>query len=232
MILRLIPAILLGLGVSAGLFWLMHLMLEHQADFTNREAVTQVDFIRLQQEELPLETITRELPPPPEPELAKPPPDPALAAATPAATVSSAAPPFDMPKLALPVGGGAIAAPVTGMVDWSMSLPALETGSRPNEKALGGPEAAGNALAAIVRIPPTYPMEARRQKLEGWVKLEFTVQPDGAVAEVKVLDAKPPNIFNQAAIQAISQWKFRPALQDGKPVRKRAAQTLKFALDK
>ena len=138
-----------------------------------------------------------------------------------------------MPKLALPVGGGTIAAPVTGLSDWSsMNLPAPDTGATPRETMPSTPGALNSTLGAIVRIPPTYPMEARRQKIEGWVRMEFTVQEDGTVADVKVKESKPSSIFDQAAVNAISQWKFRPAMQDGKPVRKRAAQTLKFALDK
>jgi len=219
---------LLGLGVSAGLYWLMYAMLQHQTGLTEREPVTQVDFIRLKREETAPETLTRELPPPPVPETSIPPASTAIATSSPSQPSASAAPAFDMPKLALPVGGGSIAAPVTGLSDWSsLDLPAPDTA--PREGLPGGQT---TALGAIVRIPPTYPMEARRQKIEGWVRMEFTVQEDGTVADVKVKESKPSSIFDQAAVNAISQWKFRPAMQDGKPVRKRAAQTLKFALDK
>lgn len=227
MIPRLIPALLLGLGVSAGLFWLMYAMLQQHYEHTDRDPLTQVDFVRLKREETPPDTLTRELPPP-EPETSMPPTSTAIAAPDPSQPSAAAAPAFDMPKLALPVGGGGIAAPVTGLSDWSsLNLPAPDTA--PSEGLPGGQT---SALGAILRIPPTYPMEARRQKLEGWVRMEFTVQEDGTVADVKVKESKPSSIFDQAAVNAIRQWKFRPAMQDGKPVRKRAAQTLKFALDK
>jgi protein TonB len=224
-ILRLIPALLLGLGISAGLYWLMYAMLQHQTDPGGREPLTQIDFVRLQRKAEPPETLVRELPPPPPAEPPPPPPDAAIA---PSATQPSAtAPAFDMPKLALPVGAGNIGAPVTGIADWSsLNFMAPEA---PRDNLPGGQTA---ALGAIVRVPPMYPLEARRKKLEGWVKLEFTVTEDGTVTDIKVRAASPPGIFDQAAANAIGQWKFRPAMDQGKPVRKRAMQTLKFELDK
>lgn len=224
MILRLVPASLFGLGVSLGLFWLMHAMLRHHADLTERNPLTQVDFVRLKSTETAPETVARELPPPPVPDAPVPPPDaPSAVAPSPSQPVAA----FDMPKLNLPVGGGTIAAPVTGTLDWSMAMPALDAGATPGATGLEN-----SALTPIVRIPPTYPMQARRLKTEGWVKLEFTVQEDGSVVDIKVRDAKPAGTFDQAAMAAIGQWKFRPAMENGKPIRKRAMQTLKFELDK
>jgi protein TonB len=177
--------------------------------------------------------------PPPPPPAAEPavtalaPPDPAAAA--------SAAPAFDLPSSALPAAGGtggAVAIPVTGAINSSFGQPMAGvgtgggTGSGP--RALSAPDFGGTGagLAPIVRIPPAYPMEARRKKIEGWAKVEFTVLEDGSVAEVTVRSAQPAGVFDQAATAAIAQWKFRPAMESGKPVRKRAAQTLKFELNK
>lgn len=89
-----------------------------------------------------------------------------------------------------------------------------------------------SSLTPIRRIAPTYPIEARRQKLEGWVRVEFTVREDGSVEDITVKGAQPPGVFEQAAIAAIGEWLFSPATENGKPVRKRAAQTLRFELTK
>lgn len=235
MILRLIPSLLLGLIVSGALYWMMYLMLEHHYDLTDREALTQVDFVRLHREDPIPETLTRELPPPPPslPATVTPPPTETLAPAPASPSQPAVAPAFEMPRLALPVGGGTIAAPVTGATDWSsLAPPPPDAAGVPREAMPAAPGTSNAALAAIVRIPPTYPMEARRQKLQGWVRLEFTVTEDGSVTDIKVREARPPRVFDQAAINALGQWKFRPAMENGKPVRKRAAQTLKFELDK
>lgn len=227
MILRLIPALLLGLWVSAFLFWLMHAMLQHHDPHAGREAVTQVEFVRLKHEEPPPETLTRELPPPPVPDASLPPPVTGGNAAPPSPGQSTA-PALDLPRLALPVGGGGIATPV-GNAPLSLAMPEAGPGSRETPTAL---DPLGAQLAAIVRIPPTYPLEARRKKIEGWVRMELTVLEDGSVTDVRVKSAEPAGIFEQAAMAAITRWKFRPAMENGKPVRKRAAQTLRFELNR
>lgn len=181
------------------------------------------------------------IPPPPElppeptvsalPQLSPPP-----APANPGQTSSAAAAPaFDLPKLTLPTGGGnpgALAIPVSGVSNGLAEL--SMTGGNPGGRAPGAPDSgAGDMrLSPIVRIPPAYPLEARRQKIEGWVRMEFTVREDGTVDGIKVKGAQPVGVFEQAATAAIAQWKFTPALENGKPIRKRAAQTLKFELNR
>jgi protein TonB len=180
---------------------------------------------------------------PPPPDVASEPPDAALTQpSTPAApptpgAASAAAPAFDLPKLALPTNSGtigAIAVPVTGTSGGSMGLPMAGAGAGSGGQPLPAPGfgAGGAGLSPIARIPPTYPMEARRQKIEGWARVEFTVREDGSVGDIEVKGAQPAGVFDQAAMAAIAQWKFRPALENGKPARKRAAQTLKFELNR
>lgn len=86
------------------------------------------------------------------------------------------------------------------------------------------------ALAPLIRIPPVYPRRAAAKGIEGWVKLGFTVLETGDVSDVTVLSAKPTRIFNRAAIKAISSWKFRPKITNGKPVKQHATQTITFKL--
>jgi protein TonB len=86
------------------------------------------------------------------------------------------------------------------------------------------------ALTPLIRIPPIYPRRAAIKGIEGWVELEFTVLESGSVTDVKILKAKPKRIFNRAAINAISAWKFKPRITDGKPVKQRATQIITFQL--
>ncbi len=69
-----------------------------------------------------------------------------------------------------------------------------------------------------VRIQPEYPMRAQQQGVEGWALIEFTVGREGSVRNAVVLDADPKSIFDKAAVQAVSSWKYSPKIQDGKPV--------------
>ena len=75
-----------------------------------------------------------------------------------------------------------------------------------------------NRGARIVRqVPPRYPLDAARAGEQGWVDVEFTVNPDGSVGNVHVTNAEPRRVFDRAAVDAVSRWKFKPALINGVP---------------
>jgi protein TonB len=84
----------------------------------------------------------------------------------------------------------------------------------------------------IVAIKPQYPSSALYNKKEGYVTLEFTIQPDGSAADPKVVDAKPRRVFDSAAKNALLRSKFKPKVVDGKPVPSRATFTYQFNLPK
>jgi periplasmic protein TonB len=84
----------------------------------------------------------------------------------------------------------------------------------------------------LVRTPPLYPPSALSRKIEGHVKILFTVNEDGAVVDPEVIEAKPPNIFDSSAIRAIRNWKFRKKMVDGAAVSWKAVQTIIFELDR
>jgi TonB family protein len=65
--------------------------------------------------------------------------------------------------------------------------------------------------------------------VEGWVELAFTVQPNGSVDDVEVRNASPADIFDEAAVRAIRQWRFEPVLRNGEKVPQRAMVRLRFA---
>lgn len=76
--------------------------------------------------------------------------------------------------------------------------------------------------------PPVYPELARKAGLEGTVYIEFIVGSDGKVGNVNVLQG--PQIFRQAAIDAIRKWKFEPAMLNEKAVAVRMTQSVIFKL--
>lgn len=63
------------------------------------------------------------------------------------------------------------------------------------------------------RVPPEYPARAQRRGLEGYVEVRFTIRPDGSVDSnsLRVVEARPRNVFERAAMRAISRWQFPEA---------------------
>jgi protein TonB len=84
-----------------------------------------------------------------------------------------------------------------------------------------------------VRIEPDYPMKARQRGLEGWVVLEFTITPAGTIKDAKVLQAQPPGVFDEAAVRAVTRWKYNPKIEGGVAVERPGIKVrLDFKLDK
>ena len=79
-------------------------------------------------------------------------------------------------------------------------------------------------------VKPVHPEEAIRDSLEGKVFLKFRVNVDGSVSDVRVL--RGPEVFHQAAIDGVSQFRFKPAEHNGKPVAVWMTQPVTFRLPK
>jgi TonB family protein len=71
------------------------------------------------------------------------------------------------------------------------------------------PARAAESRAVKSRTSPVYPEMAKRLRIEGMVKLEATVNPDGKVTAVKVVSGN--SMLGLAATQAVNNWKFVPA---------------------
>jgi TonB family protein len=76
------------------------------------------------------------------------------------------------------------------------------------------------------KVPPVYPLEARRVRLEGNVVLEAMVTAQGRVEDLKVISGNP--LLAQAAMDAVNQWRYTPYLLNGEPVRKEIRITISF----
>jgi TonB family protein len=85
-------------------------------------------------------------------------------------------------------------------------------------------------LKLLTSVPPVYPSKALTSAIEGSVEMEFTIAESGAVRDITVRAANPPGVFEQAAITALSQWRYQPVLRGGAPVAQRAHLRIRFAL--
>jgi len=80
--------------------------------------------------------------------------------------------------------------------------------------------------------PPVFPLGARERGVSGWVDVQFLVKQDGAVSDVTITGAEPVGIFEQAAMDAVRKWRYKPMQRDGHAVDQHARLRMKFALDK
>jgi len=86
-----------------------------------------------------------------------------------------------------------------------------------------------NSLARIEYVAPKFPAATRNGEVNGWVELEFTVRTDGSTGDIVVTNSYPRNLFDSSAVRAISQWRYKPVLLNGKPVDQRAAVRIRFS---
>ncbi len=76
---------------------------------------------------------------------------------------------------------------------------------------------------------PVYPELARKAGLEGVVFVSFTVSAEGSVRQVRAV--RGPEIFRGAAIEAVSQFVFEPAVQNDRAVAVKMSMPIRFRLD-
>jgi len=174
--------------VVFGLFWLMQYLIQSAT----------MDLDKTKSLRLPdfvrikqNERVNRREPPPekpPQPD--EPPPEP---------------PPPSMDDITPETGTMAVTA---GPVTTSIKLNASGFGLAPSD---------GEYLP-IVKVQPIYPRRALSRGIEGYVIVQFTVTKQGTTRDIQVVEAKPDNIFNKAAIQAAAKFKYKPRVVDGEPI--------------
>jgi protein TonB len=90
---------------------------------------------------------------------------------------------------------------------------------------VGGRVKAPNQLYAP---PPIYPALARQAKIQGDVKLDAIIDEEGRVVELKVISGHP--LLLDAAIRAVSQWRYQPTLLNDQPTSIQLIVTVQFRL--
>ena len=85
------------------------------------------------------------------------------------------------------------------------------------------------ALGNLIRkVIPTYPPLAKAMRTQGTVVLAATIAKDGAIANLRVLSG--PTVLQQSALDAVSQWRYRPYLLNGQPVEVETTVNVIFTL--
>jgi TonB family protein len=105
---------------------------------------------------------------------------------------------------------------------WSeqlQSLPSPPTGPTNNVSA-------GRILH---KVSPKYPKKARKERVEGVVRLHAIIGKDGTIHELSVICG--PALLTDAALQAVRQWRYEPTLQNAEPVEVDTTIDVIFALN-
>ncbi len=196
-------AALAGMAAALGLLWLMQILtLGEGTAMVRQDTLPLVEFVRTRPD--PQTRIRERV-------LPKPPPEPKVLPRPELDMAHDIRPEMPRPqfRMALDIkpaftGDAYLGMPVSGEAD--------------------------REFMPVSRTPPQYPYQATRRRIEGWVRVSFLVTASGDVEDVVVLESEPEGMFDRAALRAVSKWKFKPRIVDGKPVAARAEQLVEFRL--
>ena len=80
--------------------------------------------------------------------------------------------------------------------------------------------------SATKKVQPAYPAIARTAKASGVVLVQITINESGEVINAQIIRSHP--LFNDAALQAAKQWRFKPTELSGVPVKTQGILTFNF----
>ena len=76
---------------------------------------------------------------------------------------------------------------------------------------------------------PAYPPLAKATRVQGTVRLEATIGPDGAIRNLRMTSG--PALLAGAALEAVARWRYRPTLLNGEPVEVMTQIDVNFTLN-
>ncbi|MDM5073678.1 energy transducer TonB [Aeromonas bestiarum] len=212
----------LGLGIALSLAILLFMATLVEPPKGEKVASEQKSIvINMQNEVTEVQVRERSVPQEPEP-LPEP---PAALASTPMPLPAAAPLPSVQPSLDLVSSLSAVQVYAPGVA--TSTAPVLSGNFHGQQQGAG--VGAGDMLMPLQRIEPVYPYRAQQAGIEGAVTLRFSVDAEGRVQDVEVIEAKPKRQFERAAIQAINKWRYQP--RPGASDKLVQVITLKFKLE-
>ena len=89
---------------------------------------------------------------------------------------------------------------------------------------IGGDVAQANLIS---KVNPVYPALARAARVQDYVMFQATISKEGSVVDLKILHGHP--LLNEAATDAVKQWRYRPQLMNGQPIEVVTTITVNFS---
>ena len=83
----------------------------------------------------------------------------------------------------------------------------------------------------VKSVDPIYPSVAKRKGIEIDIKVDFTIDIDGQIKNIKFAQHNKSNYFEKSIRTAIRKWRFLPAKVDKKPVESQMAKVFSFNLE-
>ena len=82
----------------------------------------------------------------------------------------------------------------------------------------------------VRRVEPLYPPLARTARIHGMVVMHAIISREGAIERLQVVRSDHP-MLNRAALDAVSQWRFKPYILNREPIEVETEITVNFTLD-
>jgi protein TonB len=104
---------------------------------------------------------------------------------------------------------------------------------RPNVTFETGPLDASRVEQAPRKLsgaPPEYPSWAKSRQAQGTATICYVIEADGTVGKIEIQQVEGDERFGSAARDAVSRWRFQPAMHRGKPVPVLMTQRFRFQL--
>jgi protein TonB len=111
---------------------------------------------------------------------------------------------------------------ITSLILWAAVVAAPLYGQDPPKKV----SSQAVLSAASTKVQPEYPEMAKKMGIQGNVELEAVVDEAGSVEKVETVSGNP--ILARAGVDALKRWKFKPFIEDGKPVKVTAPVSFTF----
>jgi protein TonB len=111
------------------------------------------------------------------------------------------------------MGGGTPGGVMGGILGGIGSGPPIVKAAAPKKLSISSGVMQGNLLQKTV---PQYPAIAKAARIQGTVVLQATISKAGSIENLRVVSGPP--MLQQAALDAVRSWRYKPYLLNGDPV--------------
>jgi len=115
-----------------------------------------------------------------------------------------------------------------GILNYAPPLPAVFASANLDPAPPPEPSSHPRPGVLIHHVSASFPPAARASHIEGTVTLRATIGVNGEVTHIQPLSGPPALI--SAAVDAVRQWRYKPAMLDGQPVETQEDIAIAFRL--